>query len=243
MYTPACNVAPPIHASSMTNIIRVPRVIRRAAMRLARNPDLYLRSAKGVVHIGANIGQERDLYDLFDLDVLWVEPIPEVFAQLQVNIEHYPKQQAVKALVTDQDDEAYTFNVASNAGESSSIFGLKDHRDIWPDITIQETIDLRSTRLDSLLGAEKVGPGKYDALVMDTQGSELLVLQGASELLQNIQFIKTEAADFEAYEGCCVLQQLTEHLEKLGFAETVREQFATRSQGGSYYNVIYRKMN
>ncbi|GMR17055.1 MAG: hypothetical protein BMS9Abin32_109 [Gammaproteobacteria bacterium] len=81
----------------------------------------------------------------------------------------------------------------------------------------------------------------FDTLVLDTQGSELMVLQGAGTLLHDIRYIKTEVADFEAYKGCARLHELSAYLEAFGFAETSRERFATRSQGGSYYNVIYQQ--
>ena len=49
---------------------------------------------------------------------------------------------------------------------------------------------------------------KYDALVLDTQGSELLVLKGAAGLLPNIKYVQAEVADFESYSGAC--RQLAE---------------------------------
>ena len=97
--------------------------------------DRYLGQAKGVIHVGANSGQERDLYDVYDLPVFWVEPIEEVFRELEANIAPYAKQQAVQALVTDENDREYEFHIANNAGQSSSIFGLKHHSDIWPEVT------------------------------------------------------------------------------------------------------------
>ncbi|GMR17054.1 MAG: hypothetical protein BMS9Abin32_108 [Gammaproteobacteria bacterium] len=69
--------------------------IRRSCLVWSGNPDRFLRFAGGVVHVGANSGQERDLYALFDLPVLWVEPIAEVFRELQANIAGYPQQRAV----------------------------------------------------------------------------------------------------------------------------------------------------
>jgi hypothetical protein len=43
----------------------------------------YLRKVRGVIHVGANEGQERDLYAAFGLNVIWIEPIPEVFQVLR----------------------------------------------------------------------------------------------------------------------------------------------------------------
>ena len=46
----------------------------------------YLRKVRGVIHVGASEGQERDLYAAFGLNVIWIEPIPEVFQVLRDNI-------------------------------------------------------------------------------------------------------------------------------------------------------------
>jgi hypothetical protein len=35
----------------------------------------FLRDVTGVIHVGANTGQERFLYRLFGLNVIWIEPI------------------------------------------------------------------------------------------------------------------------------------------------------------------------
>lgn len=82
----------------------------------------YLRHVRGVVHVGANTGQERDLYAAFGLRVAWIEPIPEVFERLQSNIASFPKRRAYNYLASDRDGDEYTLNVADNEGASSSIF-------------------------------------------------------------------------------------------------------------------------
>ena len=67
---------------------------------------------------------------------------------------------------------------------------------------------------------------------MDTQGSELQVLRGASVLLKCVRFIKTEAADFESYRGCTTVDELTDFLKARGFKLTHREAFAEHKNGG-----------
>jgi putative component of toxin-antitoxin plasmid stabilization module len=81
----------------------------------------FLKHITGVIHVGANIGQECQTYAQNNLDVLWIEPIPDIFERLTKNIACYPKQKAVNALVTDKDGEEYAFNISSNYGNSSSI--------------------------------------------------------------------------------------------------------------------------
>jgi len=217
------------------------KLLRRLRRLLTPNPDRFLRSARGVVHVGANVGQERELYRRHDLDVLWIEPIPDVFAALAKNIAGMPRQLALRALVTDRDDAEYEFHIANNGGESSSILDLKEHRDIWPTVGFTQTIKLKSNTLATLVEREQIDLSRYDALVMDTQGSELLVLRGAEPLLERFRFVKTEVPDFEAYAGCAKLDEIERFLTGHGFAEIARNWFASRPGGGRYYDVIYAK--
>jgi FkbM family methyltransferase len=205
----------------------------------APDPNRFLRSVRGVVHVGANVGQERMLYDRYGLDVLWIEPIPDVFAALQANIADLPRQRALERLVTDRDDAPYEFHVANNDGQSSSILELKEHRDLWPKVDFTRTITLQSSTLATLFAREKIDFARYDALVMDTQGSELLVLRGAEPVLRGFKFIKTEAPDFEAYAACAKLEDIARFLLARGYTELARHRFASRPGGGGYYDVVY----
>lgn len=205
------------------------------------DPDEFLGDVSGVVHVGANSGQERETYAARNLNVLWIEPIPEVFRILSCNIEELKNQAAVQALVTDADDKEYEFHIANNFGASSSILELKHHKEIWPDVNYTTTVQLKSITLTSLFEKEQLDPRKYQALIMDTQGSELLVLKGSIPLLKHFRFIKTEVPDFESYEGCCQLEEINVFMKEHGYHELTRTKFADRAQGGSYYDVVYKR--
>lgn len=217
------------------------RLARRLVGLFKRHPEYFLGRVKGVIHVGANIGQERDIYASRGLNVLWIEPIPVVFGRLKDRIEPYPDQRAVNRLVTDVDGKEYSFHLSSNDGASSSIYNLADHRKIWPEVTFTETVKLESITLASLVERERIDLDRYDALILDTQGSELLVLKGAATLLHRFAFIKTEAADFESYEGCCRLADIDDFLKDRGFKRTATKRVAHKAGVGSYYEVSYER--
>jgi len=210
------------------------RVVRRVA-NIVDPIDAFLRQAKGVIHVGANDGGEREEYHRCGLAVLWVEAIPAVFEKLSRNIKPYPLQRAVSALLTDRTGKTYKFNVSNNDGQSSSILELKLHKDIWAEVSYDRQIDLKSTTLDAIVDDVE----KYDALVIDTQGSELLVLKGGERVLRHIKWAKIEAADFEIYEGCATVRSLTEHLTNRGFRLNRKEKFATRRGGGACFELLF----
>ena len=205
------------------------------------DPHSYLKEVTGVIHVGANSGQERELYEKYKLKVLWVEPLPDIFEQLCKNISSFPNQTAVNYLITDKDNVEYLFHVANNDGHSSSILELAKHYEIWPDVHCVSKITLRSVTLDHLLKNFGNEVPSYDALVMDTQGSELLVLKGAAKSLGQFKFVRTEAADFEVYAHCARVEELTSYLTQFGFMLIRSDKFAESPEGGRCFDLLYRK--
>ncbi|SFT41921.1 methyltransferase, FkbM family [Algoriphagus locisalis] len=217
------------------------RLIRLIRKNLRKNPDKFLKEVSGVVHIGANSGQERGLYRIYQLDVIWIEPIPEVFEQLIDNLKDFKNQRAFQALVTDFDNKKYEFHIANNNGGSSSILDLKQHKDIWPEVHYTKNVELKSTTLTTLFKKEYIDLKNYQALIMDTQGSELHVLQGSLPILNNFKFIKLEVPDFESYEGCCQLSDIKHFMAEHGYKEFSRNKFASRTSVGSYFDIVYKR--
>jgi FkbM family methyltransferase len=208
-----------------------------------RYQDRFLRKLKGVIHIGANVGQERGLYARKFLKVIWIEPIPEVFQILNYNIQDYPEQRAFNYLITDEDYREYQFYQANNFGASSSILKLDRHKKIWPDVEYEKTINMRSVTLLTFCQKENINLSMYDGLVLDTQGSELMILKGAIPLLPYFKYIKTEAPDFDAYENCCKTDELSTFLKHYNFHEISRIKFAQKKGVGSYYDLLYKQIN
>jgi FkbM family methyltransferase len=222
-------------------IPKIKAILHQALSMLKNDPDRFLQKVSGVIHVGANAGQERELYAKLGLRVIWIEPIPEVFEKLKANVENFPRQRALKCLVTDQDNMMYPFHIANNEGHSSSILYLNLHKDIWPQVAYEKTITLLSKTLPSLLEEEHVDYSEYDSLVMDTQGSELLVLKGAVSILENFTYIKTEVPDFESYTGCCQLADIASFLAQHGYREFSRQKNAERPDVGSYFDIVYKR--
>lgn len=220
---------------------RLSSLVVRVSDAISKDPDRFLRDALGVVHVGANTGQERELYDGLALRVLWIEPLPDVFATLEANLQGISRQRAICALLTDRVGATYKFNVAGNGGASSSILEFKEHKKIWPDVGYVGVIEMQSTTLDSLFVDEGIDANGYDALVLDVQGAELLVLRGALESLLRFKYVKVEVADFEAYAGCCRTEDIAAFMAENGFVEHHRNRFASGAGVGSYFDIVYRR--
>lgn len=186
-------------------------------------------------------GQECREYARYGLNVLWIEPIPWVFKELKSAISSYPKQHALEYFVLDKDGENVALHVSNNDGLSSSVMDLALHRDVWPSVHFAKDINLQSHTLDTIIDRESVDLANYDGLVLDTQGSELQILNGAKNVLRNIKMVKVEVADFEVYAGCPQPEDITKVLAVYGLKEFARFPFAEHSGGRRCYDIIYLK--
>lgn len=201
----------------------------------------FLKDCKGVIHIGSHRGNERKLYRNYDLYAVYVEAMPDVFKILNSNVAGRQKWVALNYLVTDKDDAEYDFKISSNRGLSSSIYDFKDHKKIWTRIGMVKSLKLKSVTLSTMLEREKLDVKNYDVLVMDTQGSEILVLRGAEKIVNNFKYIVTEVADFEAYVGCGTLKDIEAFMSVNNFAEHCRQLQVKKDGVGSYYDIVYKK--
>jgi FkbM family methyltransferase len=204
------------------------------------HPLWFLRKSRGIIHVGANVGQEAWIYALMGKPVCWFEPIPDTYKTLEKVISNYKDQQAINELVTDIDGKEYRFNIANNDGGSSSIFELDQHKLMYPDVSFTRSINLVSTTLDTAVSRHGI-PSSFDALVLDTQGSELLVLQGAEKVLSNFKWIYLECCDFPAYRGGCVCADIDQFLGDRGFSKIRSNRFKESPGVGSYFDVLYSR--
>ena len=82
----------------------------------------------GIIHIGANGGQEADTYYNRGNNVIWIEASPFVMPTLLNRIAKYENQKAIQVLVIDRDGIECDFLCdKNNAGQSSSLFDFHLH--------------------------------------------------------------------------------------------------------------------
>lgn len=172
--------------------------------------------SRAVIHVGAHEGQERDVYRDYGAErAIFVEPIPAVFERLNKNISSFPGFEAVQAVCSDREGDLVKFNIASNE-ESSSLLALGQHTEFYPEIGYSDSLSLNTRTVDGLI--EEFFPNDdFNVLVIDTQGAELKVLQGATELLGKLDAIYTEVNEIPLYQGSCTLSDLIDFLRPLGY--------------------------
>ena len=205
--------------------------------------DGYLRDISGVILVGANLGQERRYYWLIGVDVLWIEPMREIYERMVDNISCYPRQRAINALLGARTGDEVTFGIANNNCGSSSILPMAEHAEIFPDVFYVEQRKLTTSTLPTMLRENSILIGDYQALTLDVEGSELLILQGAGDLLKRFQYIKCEVADFPARTGTPSVDELDELLMGYGFRQLARRSFAMGpNDRGTFWDIVWKRL-
>jgi FkbM family methyltransferase len=190
---------------------------------------------KGVIHIGAHKGEERDLYRSLDLNVLWIEALPSVFERLSENIKNYPKQTCLNCLVTDVDDKEYSFKISSQTSRSSYLDFTQHH---YSDKNFAHTssLDLKGKRMDTLIRELDLDLSKYDCLVTDCQGSDYEVLVGFGDLIRHFGCVYSEVMIKPIYQGQKLERDVDAYLKEQGFRRVTNFPYRVkRTQRDNFY--------
>ncbi len=54
-------------------------------------------------------------------------------------------------------------------------------------------------------------------------------------------YIKARLPDFDSYAGCCQIADVTAFVARHGYTELYRDKFAERADGGTYFDIVYKR--
>lgn len=170
-------------------------------------------SFTGVLHIGANVGEERFMYDKLGIKKqIWIEGNPDIFLQLKENLSYNPHAIALNYLIGDENKES-VLHESNNGSQSSSVLDLDYHKVDHPDVHYVRDIPLQMHRIDSL----NLDLSGVDLLNIDLQGAELMALRGMGDLVKNFKAIYLEVNKKSLYKGCPLVEDLDLFLLAFGF--------------------------
>jgi FkbM family methyltransferase len=173
---------------------------------------------KGILHIGANIGEEAKAYYEAGVEkVAWFEGNPDLYATLSANISKYPGQTAYNNCIGDYDGDA-VLHIANNGGQSSSVLELGTHKTAHPGVHYVKDIPVKMNRIDTLCPWGLLGDLKgIDFLNCDLQGFELQAIKGMGDLLKNFKYAYLEINKQELYKGCALWPEVEAYMKGFGF--------------------------
>jgi FkbM family methyltransferase len=170
-----------------------------------------------VVDVGASDGgYARDLRDRgYRGRLVSFEPLITPFGKLAESAQRDDRWFAVNSAVADIDG-VLSINIAGNNGESSSVLPMLDrHVKADPSTSYVGTQESTVRRLDTVL-PEVLGSGLSPFfLKIDVQGSELQVLNGCRELIQQglLVGLQIELSFVPLYEGAAVWRDVFDFAE------------------------------
>jgi len=171
---------------------------------------------KGILHIGANRGEEAPVYlELGVTKQIWIEANPEIFIQLKETLHGNPHAIAFNYAIGEEDMVPVVLHVANNGGQSSSILNLGTHKKQHPDVHYVKDINITMRRIDSLLSEFVIQ--QYDFLNIDIQGYELHALRGMGDYLKYFKWLYLEINIGEVYEGNGDINAVDKYVGQFGF--------------------------
>lgn len=199
---------------------------------------------KGIVHVGAHLGQEvREYKEYKPHALVWIEADPRLFARLQEHLSEWSltgtTQWCLNTLISDEDEAFHDFHIAQNDGQASSMFRSTEIlHDRYPlGSPTGEILNLETRTLGKVLTNLTLRPEQIDYLVLDTQGAELKCLRGLGDFISDLRFITAEASTVELYSGGAQLIELDAFLEPKGFLRVKSDPPAEHG------NVLYVREN
>ena len=192
--------------------------------------SFFKLNVKGILHVGAHKCEELEVYSKYttESNIYWVEAIKDLVDQ---NLENNPNLNLINEVIGDEDGKDIEFKITNNT-LSSSILELGEHKNLHPNVVVSKIIKAKTKTIKTILSENKI-EDKFNLLVLDLQGAEMLALKGLGDLLNNFEVVYTEVNEKEIYKECCILEDLDLYLSKFGFE---RKYLNTLN---SYGNALY----
>ncbi len=178
----------------------------------------YKIEPTGILHAGAHLVQERDLYLNLKMEpVIWVEAHPATAHMAEKLLVDYPNQRIVNAALWSRSGEEITLREAGNEGSSSSLLELGLITGSHPEVVCSNEITVITRTLAEILDREMDLSEKISFLCIDTQGAEAEVIKGLGTRITSINYILAEVSIRKLYKKAVLFPELTSQLANLDF--------------------------
>jgi len=157
-----------------------------------------ISTIKGIIQVGANLGQEIGLFKNYTNNIILIEPIPQLAHYLSQSHPDYLVIPCALGSVNTKMD----LHLASNNGESSSLLKPLNHTVYYPDITFGQSIEVPVRTFSSLIDDYKI---------------DLEAIKGFGSYIQKIDLIIAEYINSNLYENDASLEDMSNYLIPLGF--------------------------
>jgi FkbM family methyltransferase len=184
----------------------------------------------GVLHLGAQFGQEIGIYRKLGIQpIVLIEPLPKSFTVLTEAAG--PDCICINTAVGNFNGRIEMYVDEGNAGGSSSVLRPLLHLTQYPHISFPQNILVPIARVDDL------NIPQCNFMNLDIQGYELEALKGAAMYLSAVDYVLTEVNSAELYAGCARVEEIDDYLATHGLTRV-----ETNWEGGTWGDAFYMKV-
>jgi FkbM family methyltransferase len=194
---------------------------------------------KGIIQLGTHYWQERETFvELGIKNFVLVEPQRHAYNTTELRALDLKRRDSsvnfklFNCAVSDEEGEMEMICDEDNQGQSSSLLQPKEHLKNCPWVHFTKKEKVQVKMLDNL----EFDRSKYNGIVADLQGAELMAFKGGFETLKTIDFVYCEVNFVPMYEGCALVEELDFFLSWFGF-----KRVATGKDFGGWTDALYIK--
>jgi FkbM family methyltransferase len=197
-----------------------------------------------ICHVGAHTGFDAYIYHgLGAKSIVWLECNPHLKEKFKKIVEEYQAMghpdKWFSIAAWDKDDEELDFHFYNNFEEgTASVYKPGGIEEKIPTVKyINQSTKVKTITLDSLYKNNNIPLNNLGLLNIDTQGSELKVLQGADSLLKqpSLKYIICELSFEPLYDGGVIGWDIDLFLLNYGFKRIFFRPDAIMSHGDGIY--------
>ena len=189
-----------------------------------------------IFDIGACEGEDSVRYaHFFPLsEVHLFEPVPDNFNKIKKNIKRYnlaervtinnialsnTRENTIMYKSSGQPKDAKPLGEWDYGNKSSSLLKPYKTLEITPWLKFNDKIRVKTNTLDNYCQDNHIS--SIDLMHIDVQGAELMVLEGASKIINKVKAVWIEAESVELYEGQVLKDDLEAFMISRGFVKIV----------------------
>lgn len=187
---------------------------------ILEHEELHGIAKVGVVHIGADVGQEVEQYFNYGFEnIILIEANPECYKILVSKFGNDPRIRIFNYAVCDRQGtvDFHIHTSRSGSTEPASILPMKRFKEIVKTLHTTKTIQVPAITLDLMFEKHQIAFTAYNFLNIDIQGAELLALRCAQKFLSSIDVVVSEVNVVEMYEDGAVEGDVVKFLNQQGF--------------------------
>jgi FkbM family methyltransferase len=175
---------------------------------------------RGVIHVGADIGQEVPLYFEYGFrKVMLIEANPEKYDVLRKKFDRHSNVTLFNYAALDKEGvvDFHIHTSRTGSTEPASVLPMKRFKEIVKTLHTARTIKVPAITLDGLFGRHSIAADDYNFINIDIQGAESLALAGATKVIAAMDAIICEVNVVELYENGALEADIIALLSRYGF--------------------------